>query len=106
MTERELGLLGLGSRSGALVVGTAGVRAALKRDELALVVVASDHSARTGDKVLRLARAKGVGTVIGPAAAQLGRRLGRPAVQTVGVRDEQLAAGFGGVRQQKDARRP
>lgn len=96
MREAELGLLGLGARARALVVGTAGVRAALQRDEVALVVVADDAGARTAEKVVRLARARGVRVVTGPAATVLGRRVGRGAVQTVGVRDVHLAAGIGG----------
>jgi ribosomal protein L7Ae-like RNA K-turn-binding protein len=97
ITEAELGLLGLGARRRALVIGTAGVRVALQRGELALVVVAADVSARTVEKVLRLARGRRVRTVAGPSAGELGRRLGRPgSVQAVGVRDPHLAAGIGG----------
>ena len=43
MTGVPLGLLGLGMRAGAIVVGTGGVRAALQRGQLRLVVVASDR---------------------------------------------------------------
>ncbi|MGD2135565.1 MAG: ribosomal L7Ae/L30e/S12e/Gadd45 family protein [Gemmatimonadales bacterium] len=96
VSDDDLGLLGLGARAGTLVVGTGGVRAALQRDELALVIVASDASARTGEKVLRLAGARGVRTMTGPASTSLGARLGRGAVQAVGVRDARLAAGIGG----------
>jgi len=87
-------LLGLGMRAGAIVVGTGGVRAALKRGQLALVVVAGDHSSRTNDKVLRLATARGVPLVVGPSAEDLGRCVGRASVQAVGVRDADLAAGI------------
>ncbi len=95
MSDRDLGLLGLGARAGTVVIGTAGVRAALQRDQLALVVVAGDHGPRTADKVLRLARARRVRAVIGPEAARLGRRVGRGAVQAIGVRDPQLASAIG-----------
>lgn len=95
MSDSALGLLGLGARSGVLVLGTSGVRAALQRDELALVIVASDASMRTGEKVVRLAAAKGVTILTGPAAAALGRRLGRSdPLQAVGVRDRRLAGGI------------
>lgn len=95
MSESALGLLGLGARGGALVVGTSGVRGALQRDELALVIVASDASARTSEKVVRLAVARGVAVVTGPDAAALGRRLGRSdTLQSVGVRDRRLAKGI------------
>jgi ribosomal protein L7Ae-like RNA K-turn-binding protein len=89
-----LGLLGLGLRAGTVVVGTNGVRAALQRGEVALVVIAGDCSERTQAKVVRLAEATHVPILSGPAARQLGHRLGRGAVQAVGVRDTQLAAGI------------
>ena len=90
----RLGLLGLGLRAGSVIVGTNGVRAALQRGEVALVVIAGDCSERTEAKVLRLAEAKHVPVLSGPAARQLGERLGRAAVQAVAVRDVQLAAGI------------
>ena len=105
MTAEQLGLLGLGARAGTVVVGTNGVRAALRRRELALVVVASDTSRRTVDKVARLAEALGTRTVIGPVAQELGRRVGRAAVQAVGVRDVHLAAGIVGSAAPAVARR-
>ena len=89
-----LGLLGLGMRAGSVVVGTGGVRGALQRDELALVMVAYDRSPRTEEKVLRLARARGVPLVVGPNADDLGRSVGRGSVQAVGVRDAKLATGI------------
>lgn len=91
--DARLGLLGLGVRAGRVVIGTAGVRASLRRDELAMIVVASDASARTEDKVVRLAEARGVPVLRGPAQERLGQRIGRGAVQAVGVKDRELAAG-------------
>jgi ribosomal protein L7Ae-like RNA K-turn-binding protein len=105
MTDEQMGLLGLGARAATVVAGSGGVRAALQRDEVALVVVASDHSPRTEEKVLRLARARGVQALTGPPAAELGRRLGRGTLQVVGVRDKHLAAGIIGSAERKDARR-
>ena len=89
-----LGLIGLGRRAGSVVVGTAGVRAGLQRGELVLVVMAADRSARTDDKVGRLAKAKQVPVLAGPDATTLGHVVGGGAVQAVGVRDPQLAAGL------------
>jgi ribosomal protein L7Ae-like RNA K-turn-binding protein len=105
MTQGQLRLLGLGARAGTVVVGTSGVRTALQRDELALVVLAEDFSPRTGEKVKRLAAAKDVRCLTGPAAVELGRRLGRGNVQAVGVRDAHLAAGIIGEAQPVQARR-
>ena len=94
MAGDRLGLLGLGLKAGHVVVGTSSVRAALQRDELALVVIAGDRSPRTEEKVGRLARARGVVLLAGPTASDLGRVLGRESVQAVGVRDPRLAAGL------------
>ena len=94
ISANRLGLLGLGLKAGTVVIGTGGVRAALQRDELALVVLARDRSPRTEEKVGRLARARGVAVIVGPAASDLGRPLGRESVQAVGVRDPRLAAGI------------
>jgi ribosomal protein L7Ae-like RNA K-turn-binding protein len=91
--ERLLGLLGLGMRARQLVVGVDAVRRALQADEVRCVVVAADAGPRAAEKVVRLARGRGVPLVPGPAAEMLGARLGRPAVMAVGVRDRALADG-------------
>lgn len=95
MTERLLGLLGLGMRGGRLVVGVDGVRRALQQGEVRCVVLASDASPRAIEKVVRLARAQNIPLVPGPDAAAIGRRLGRPPVMAAGVRDRALADGIG-----------
>ena len=71
-----------------------GVRAQLQRDGLSCVVLAADASARTREKVERLARARGVSVLAGPAALDLGAGLGRRPVQAVGVADAGLARGL------------
>jgi ribosomal protein L7Ae-like RNA K-turn-binding protein len=94
-------LLGLGVRARTVIVGVTGVRAALSRGEVACVVLASDASQRTRDKVERLARAREIPVYAGPVADALGGALGRPPVQAVGVTDRALARGvrtaFGGT---------
>ncbi len=97
MAGSLISLLGLGIRAGSVVAGTAGVRAAIRRGDVALVVVAEDHSRRTADKVIRLATASGVEVVVGPCASDLGRILNRDAVEVVGVRDPNLVAGIKAV---------
>ena len=94
MNEPVIRLLGLGLRAGRVVIGVAGVRAGLQRGKLACVVLAADAGERTHDKVTRLAEAKGIPLVKGPAAATLGAGLGRPPVQAVGVKDRALARGL------------
>lgn len=105
MSARQLGMLGLGVRAGGVVVGTGAVRAGLQRGEVTLVVVAADVSPRTVQKVVRLAQSTGIPTLSGPDARELGRRLGRGAVQAVGVRDAKLAAGIVGAASSAEARR-
>ena len=94
MSGKLVRLLGLGLRAGRVVVGVTGVRAQLQRDGLRCVVLAADASARTREKVERLARARGVPVVPGPAALDLGAGLGRGPVQAVGVADAGLARGL------------
>jgi ribosomal protein L7Ae-like RNA K-turn-binding protein len=87
-------LLGLGMRAGSVVIGVAGVRAGLQRGAMACVVLAADASPRTIEKVARLADAKKVPVLRGPAAVELGAGLGKPPVQAVGVGDPALARGL------------
>ena len=94
MSSKITRLLGLGLRAGNVVVGVAGVRAALQRGQVACVVVAADAGPRTMEKVGRLADAKNVPVLRGPAALELGAGLGRPPVQAVGVADQALAQGL------------
>jgi ribosomal protein L7Ae-like RNA K-turn-binding protein len=69
------------------------VRTALQAGKCYLVVVASDAGPRAEEKVTRLARGKGLPVIVGPVADELGRVLGRPPVQAVGVSDRALASG-------------
>jgi len=87
-------LLGLGLRAGNVVVGVAGVRAGLQRGQVVCVVLALDAGERTLEKVGRLAEAKQIPVLRGPAAMELGTGLGRPPVQAVGVTDPALARGL------------
>ena len=89
-----MGLLGLGLRAGNLVVGVEGVRGGLQRDDFWCVVLASDASERARDKVAALAKGKNIPVVPGPSADEMGKRLGRPPVMVVGVRDRSLADGI------------
>jgi ribosomal protein L7Ae-like RNA K-turn-binding protein len=89
-----MGLLGLGMRAGHLVIGVDGVRNALQRGEVQCLVLASDASPRATQKTLALALAKKVAVVKGPAADELGMKLGRPPVMAVGVRDRALTKGI------------
>jgi len=61
---------------------------------LACVVLAQDAGPRTMEKVVRLAEAKSIPVLRGPAAVELGAGLVRPPVQAVGVADAALARGL------------
>ena len=89
-----LGLLGLGYRGRLVVIGVEAVRKELQAGKCWCVVVAEDASPRAVDKVVRLARAKGVQLMPGPRAAAIGAQLGKPPVMAVGVRDRALANGM------------
>lgn len=89
-----LRLLGLGYRARQVVVGVDAVRTGLQRDRCCCLVLAADASARTRDKVVRLAQARRVPLVPGPIAETLGRQLGRPPVMVVGVVDPALGRGI------------
>jgi len=94
VSGRIVRLLGLGVRAGNVVIGVAGVRAGLQRGKLMCVVLAEDAGPRTMEKVVRLAEAKSIPVLRGPAAVELGAGLGRPPVQAVGVADAALARGL------------
>ena len=94
MNPRVTRLLGLGLKAGNVVIGVAGVRAGLQRGQVVCVVLAQDASQRTIEKVERLAVAKQVPVLRGPAAMELGAGLGKPPVQAVGVADPALARGL------------
>lgn len=90
------GLLGLGFRSGRLVVGVDRVRLGLQANEIHCVIIAADARGRVQDKVVRLARGRGVPVVVGPDAPRLGAAVGKSPVMVVGVRERSLADGIVG----------
>ncbi|MDH4178728.1 MAG: ribosomal L7Ae/L30e/S12e/Gadd45 family protein [Gemmatimonadota bacterium] len=94
MSSRVLGLLGLAARAGAITIGTSATRAGLQRGAVRVVLVAGDRSLRTEEKVERLARGTGVPVVVGPDAVTLGARIGRGAVQAVGIVGPGFAEGI------------
>jgi ribosomal protein L7Ae-like RNA K-turn-binding protein len=84
----------MGRRAGHLVVGVDAVRDALQQDRAACVVLAADASPRARERVVRLARGKGVPLLSGPATEALGRGLGLSGVMAVAVADRSLADGL------------
>jgi ribosomal protein L7Ae-like RNA K-turn-binding protein len=94
VTQRVLGLLGLGVRGRRAVVGVELVREAAKRGKLVLAVIAPDASRHSLAKVTPLLQAKRVRIIEGPAATQLGAAVGRESTAAVGVVDRDLARGI------------
>jgi ribosomal protein L7Ae-like RNA K-turn-binding protein len=92
--ERLLRLLGLGNRARTVVIGVDQIRTGLQADRFKCVVVASDVSPRATDKVVRLAKGKGIPLIAGPTAMEIGARFGSPPVMVVGVVDGALARGL------------
>ncbi len=92
--EALLGWLGLGRRAGHLVVGVDAVRDALQQGRAVCVVLASDASPRAREKVVALARGKGVALLAGPPSEVLARGLGLSGVMAVAVADRSLADGL------------
>lgn len=83
-----------------MVIGVDQVRTGLQAGRFVCLVVAADASPRAREKVVRLARARGVPLVPGPSAEAIGHRLGRPAVMVAGVVDRALADGLRGDRRE------
>ena len=94
LARRVLRLVGLGVRSRGAVVGVERVREAVKKGQLALVIVASDASQNSLDKVVPLVEARRVRIVRAPSAADLGQAVGREQTAAVGIVDEELARGI------------
>ena len=77
-----------------MVIGVDRVRAGLQADRFACLVLASDASPRAMEKVVRLATARRVRLLRGPAADEIGRQLGKPGIMVAGVVDRALARGL------------
>ena len=91
-TRRAHDLLGLLRRNGALVIGARAVQEALRGPGArpALVVVATDHSARSASDVAGAASRAGVPIARFSTSAALGRAVGRPPTGVVGAADGRL----------------
>lgn len=89
--EAALRLLGLAARAGAVVPGTARVRDGVRAGMLDFVVVASDASAHSRQKLVPLLDARRLPYVVAFTRAELGGAVGRAPLSAVGVNDRSLA---------------
>ncbi|MGQ9780042.1 MAG: L7Ae/L30e/S12e/Gadd45 family ribosomal protein [Bacillota bacterium] len=87
-----MALLGLARRAGRLLAGTETVLAALKRGRVCLIVVASDLSPATKERLARAASAHGIRVVTAGRLAELARATGCPGRGVYGVTEPELAA--------------
>ena len=90
VVARASTLIGLGARSGAVVVGLSAVR---RTGDLALVFLAASVSANTQKELSRLQR-DGVRVVRCPSLEPLTSAMGRQDASVVGVRTGSMAAGI------------
>ena len=93
--DAALRMLGIATRAGAVIPGTGRVREAVRDGRVRLVLLASDASRNSRDKLEPLLRA--VGTPFGVIAdrAALGAAVGRAPLSAVGVTDAALADRIG-----------
>jgi ribosomal protein L7Ae-like RNA K-turn-binding protein len=92
--QRALGLVGLGLRGRLAIVGVQQVRVAVKKGKVKLALVAGDASRNSLDKIVPLLAARGVRTIEGYSAEELGRVSGRESVAVIGILDDGLARGI------------
>jgi ribosomal protein L7Ae-like RNA K-turn-binding protein len=91
---RLLRLVGLGIRSRGAVLGVERVREGIKKNKVALAIVAVDASRNSLDKIVPLLNARRVRFIEVPSATELGGVAGRESAAVVGIVDRQLAKGI------------
>ena len=84
----------LAQRAGSVVPGTGAVRAALRRGEVKLVLMASDASATQTDKVRGLLGHQEIPSAEVGTKVELGHALGAAPVSIVGITEAAFARSF------------
>ena len=85
-------MLGLAARAGAVIPGTDRVREAARSDTLHFVLIASDLSDNSRDKLLPLLQARQVPYAIVSDRDALGGAVGRAPLSALGITEKKLAA--------------
>lgn len=80
-------------RARTVAVGVEGVRKAAQKGAVRLVVMASDASENSRDKLVPLLQARRITLLIGPDTVSLGGAVGKSAVAAIGILDRNLAEG-------------
>jgi ribosomal protein L7Ae-like RNA K-turn-binding protein len=91
INEKIRGLVGLGVRARNVIVGSRDTRAALRRGEIRLVLIAADGSARDRARLHRVGAEEDVPVVDLASREELGAWVGRGPVAVLGIRDPNLA---------------
>ena len=89
--DRTLGLLGVAARAGAVITGTDRVREAARGDGLRFVLLATDASENSREKLVPLLVARGISHETRYDRNELGAAVGRGPLSAVGVLDRALA---------------
>jgi ribosomal protein L7Ae-like RNA K-turn-binding protein len=89
--EAALRYLGLAARGGAVVPGTERVREAVRGKGTLLVLLATDASENSRDKLMPLLTARGTPHAVAFTRAQLGWAVGRSPLGAVAITDAGLA---------------
>jgi len=85
-----LRMLGLAARAGAVLPGTERVREAARADSLEFVLVASDASDNSRDKLVPLLESRQIPHAILFDRDQLGSAIGKAPISALGVTDRKL----------------
>jgi ribosomal protein L7Ae-like RNA K-turn-binding protein len=85
-------MLGLAARAGAVLPGTDRVREAARSDGLHFVLIASDLSDNSRDKLLPLLNARQIPYAIVSDRDALGGAVGRAPLSALGITEKKLAA--------------
>jgi ribosomal protein L7Ae-like RNA K-turn-binding protein len=88
-------MLGLAERAGAVIPGTGRVREAARAGRVRLVLLASDASRNSRDKLEPLLRAAGLPFATVADRARLGVAVGKAPLSAVGITDAALARRIG-----------
>ena len=86
-----LNMLGLAARAGAVITGTERVREAARSGSLHYVLVASDASDNSRDKLLPLLDARRIAYAVVYDRAALGGAVGRAPLSALGITETKLA---------------
>ena len=84
-------MLGLAARAGAVLPGTDRVREAARSDSLHFVLIASDLSDNSRDKLLPLLNARQIPYAIVSDRDALGGAVGRAPLSALGITEKKLA---------------